>query len=243
MNQPLTLIYQDEILVAVNKPVGWFVHRSPLDPKVETIVLQRVRDQIGAYLYPVHRLDRPTSGLLLFALDAKSARHLADQFEAQTVEKGYLGIVRGSIGAGVTEYPLSRPDASAQEAKSLYRGIASTEIPISVGRYPSARYSLTALAPITGRQHQLRRHLKALAHPLIGDTTHGDLRHNHALQSYMGLNRLMLHAATVKITHPVKETPLLLTAPPDKEWDHFCKQLDLPLLSEEQLLAIHTMLF
>lgn len=230
MAQPtLDILYQDEEIIAVYKPRGWFVHRSLLDPKVTEIILQHLRDQVGRYLYPVHRLDRPTSGVLLFAFTAESARFLSEQFMNDRVEKEYLAVVRGYLfDQGVIQHPLSvirdkiaerdKGEKEAQEAITSYTALQQTELNLSTGKYPTSRYSLVALKPKTGRKHQLRRHMNHIAHPIIGDTTYGDLRHNRLFLEELGIQQLWLHALKLTIIHPTTKKELMIEAPLDKLW-------------------------
>ncbi|MCO6524556.1 MAG: tRNA pseudouridine(65) synthase TruC [Candidatus Schmidhempelia sp.] len=220
----LEIIYQDNYLVAINKPSGWLVHRSWLDKNEKVVVMQTLRDQIGQHVFPVHRLDRPTSGVLLFALSAEIARNLAEQFANSHIEKRYLAIVRGFlIDEAVIDYPLveeldriadkfAQRNKSAQTAISYYKGLATFELPIAVGRYPTARYSLVELNPKTGRKHQLRRHLKHIFHPIIGDSKYGDLHQNRAFSQYFGVKRLMLHAESMSFTHPISQQRQIIKA-------------------------------
>lgn len=226
---PLEILYQDEEIIAINKPCGWFVHRSLLDPKVTEIVLQHLRDQVGRYLYPVHRLDRPTSGVLLLAFSASSARFLSEQFMHDQVEKEYLAVVRGYLfDKDKIEHPLSVildkiadkgiEKKEAQSALTEYEGLAQVELELSTGKYPTSRYSLVSLKPKTGRKHQLRRHMNHIAHPIVGDTTYGDLRHNRLFLQEFGINRLLLHSYKIKVIHPMTKKELTIEAPLDELW-------------------------
>ena len=225
----LEVLYQDDEMIAVNKPSGWFVHRSLLDPKVTDIVLQHLRDQVGKYLYPIHRLDRPTSGVLLFAFSAESARFLSEQMMNHTAQKEYLAIVRGYVeGEGKIDHALSfikdkiadkdSGEKEDQEAISYFSGIHKVELNLSTGKYPTSRYSLVRLKPITGRKHQLRRHMNHISHPIIGDTTYGDLRHNRLFLKEFDVDRLMLHANKITIIHPSTKKALTIEAPLDSLW-------------------------
>lgn len=194
----LEILYQDNELIAVNKPAGMLVHRSWLD-KAETIfVMQTLRDQIGQHVFPIHRLDRPTSGVLLFALNSEMARTMCDLFENHKIQKGYLAIVRGYLeGSDRINYPLRvildkiadkyAQEKEAQEAITDYQGLATVEMPYPAGKFQTARYSLVELFPKTGRKHQLRRHLKHLFHPIMGDTKYGDLHQNRLLAKKSGV--------------------------------------------------------
>ncbi|GKX58767.1 tRNA pseudouridine(65) synthase TruC [Leminorella grimontii] len=226
----LDILYQDEHLVAVNKPSGWLVHRSWLDRNEKVVVMQTVRDQIGQHVFTVHRLDRPTSGVLLMALSSDVARMMAQQFERHQVHKVYHAVVRGYVeGSGKIDYALVEQldkiadkfadrNKDAQDAVSHYRGLATIEVPVAVGPYQTARYSLVELRPETGRKHQLRRHMSHLSHPIVGDSSYGDLRHNRAVAAHFNCPRLMLHASHLALTHPVTGQPLLISAPWDLPW-------------------------
>jgi tRNA pseudouridine65 synthase len=221
----LEILYRDEHLVAINKPSGLLVHRSLIDRHETQFAIQMTRDQIGQRVYPAHRLDKPTSGVLLFALDSDTARLLTQQFTAGQVQKTYLAVVRGYTDeTGIIDYPLKEEldkiadanadqDKPAQAAVTHYRRLATTELPYPVGRYPSARYSLLELQPKTGRKHQLRRHLKHIFHPIVGDTTHGDGKHNALFRQQFACHRLLLHASRLGLTHPYSQQALTLTAP------------------------------
>jgi tRNA pseudouridine65 synthase len=221
----LTLLQCDDHIAAFHKPAGLLVHRSPLEPRAGAYALQLARDLLGGHVYPVHRLDRPTSGLLLFARSGDAARILARAFAEGRVTKRYLAVVRGiPPEAGEIDHPLSvepvrnapRRDDTVpliQEAVTRYRRLASVELPFAVGRYPSSRYSLVEARPLTGRRHQIRRHFKHLFHPVIGDTTHGEGRHNRFFRETLGCGRLLLAAMELTIPHPATGEPLTLTAP------------------------------
>lgn len=224
----LSIIYQDEFLVAIYKPAGLLVHRSMLDKHETQVAVQLLRDQIGQYVFPVHRLDRPTSGVLVFALCADIARKLGEQFAAQVIEKTYLAIVRGHImDAGKIDYALKekldkiadkrvRQDKPAQEAVTLFNRLHKFELPFAVSKYASARYSLVQLTPKTGRKHQLRRHLVHINHPIVGDTAHGDGKHNTFIRQQFNFHQLALTCKSMHLRHPVSEEPLVLNCDLDR---------------------------
>lgn len=226
----LDILYHDKYLVAVNKPAGMLVHRSWLDKHATRFVMQTLRDQIGQHVFPIHRLDRPTSGVLLFALNAETARLLAQQFEQKQVEKKYVAIVRGYInGSDTIDYPLkvkldkiadkfANQEKPPQEAITHYRALQQLELPIAVGRYATARYTLMELTPHTGRKHQLRRHMKHIFHPIIGDSCYGDLHQNRAFAEKSGYSRLLLHAKSLKIHHPYINMQIKIDSPFDEAW-------------------------
>ncbi|MEO0003048.1 MAG: tRNA pseudouridine synthase [Pseudomonadota bacterium] len=223
----LTLLYRDDYLVSVAKPPGLLVHRTGLDAGETRFALQLLRDQIGQAVWPVHRLDKGTSGVLLFALDAATARALGQAFErGETMRKTYRAVVRGwPLDAGTIAHPLKRmPDdmrserEEIQDALTHYRTLEHYELPLAQDRFASTRCAQVELQPVTGRRHQLRRHLKHIAHPIIGDATHGKGPLNRALAELLGLQRLWLHATRLELRHPVTGATLVMDAPPGAEW-------------------------
>jgi len=236
----LDILYQDEYLVAINKPSGLLVHRSWLDTNATEFAVQKLRDQIGQHVYPVHRLDRPTSGVLLFVLDKDCARHLMQQFIDQTTDKTYLAVVRGHLDQGRLDYPLKyqydkiadkKADKTKppQQAITEYRCIAQTEVPIAVGPYSASRYSLMELTPKTGRKHQLRRHMKHLRHPIVGDTSHGDGKHNTMFRDNFNMHRLLLHAAYLSFIHPKTLQKIEIHAPLTSEFSKILTEINLAI--------------
>jgi len=223
--EPLDIIYQDQWLVAINKPAGLLVHRTNIDRHETRFALQILRRQLKQRVYPLHRLDKPTSGVLLFALNPETARSVSEQFRAQQVEKTYLALVRGwTDDAGEIDYPLvdgpikaayaeQKNSDKARQAMTRYRTLQRVELPIAVGHYPSSRYSLIEASPTTGRRHQLRRHFKHIFHPIVGDTTYGDSSHNRMFRRQYECNRLLLHAANLEFEHPCNVQHLKLVAP------------------------------
>lgn len=228
MPQPLQLIHRDTHLLAVHKPAGLLVHRSPIDRHETEFALQYARElNDGEHVYPIHRLDRPTSGLLLFARDPDTASALGQALMAGEIQKTYLAMVRGWIPeSGLIDEPLrdkaiDRRDTSEQvmrEARTRYRRLAVTEIPVAIEGYASSRYSLVELQPETGRQHQLRRHLQHISHPIIGDTNYGRTRHNHYFAERFGGGRLMLAATALRFRHPATGEAMTLTAAPEQSF-------------------------
>ena len=235
----LEILFHDESLVAINKPSGLLVHRSPIDKYETRFAMQMTRDQIGQHVFPVHRLDKPTSGVLLFALSSEVANLLTKQFTAMAMHKTYLAVVRGyTNNSGVVDSDLQEEwdkmtdnlvdkDKSAQSAITHYDCLSTTELPFSVGRYQTARYSLVSLQPLTGRRHQLRRHMKRIFHPIVGDTTHGDGKQNNFLREQFGLSRLMLHAKSMEFTHPITGQAVLLEAGIPEDFSQMLKGLQL----------------
>lgn len=225
MSETLPVLYRDAALIAVHKPSGLLVHRSMLDRHETRFALQIVRDQIGQRVYPTHRLDRGTSGVLLFALDPAIAATVGAAFETQRIDKTYLAVVRGHPAeAGCIDHPLTRQyddyefrpesaDAAPQAAITHYRRLAAVELPVAVDRYPTSRYALLELTPETGRRHQIRRHLKHIAHPIVGDATYGKGRHNRFFAEAFDCRRLLLACTGMRLQHPLNGSPLTLSAP------------------------------
>lgn len=209
MNEPLTILWRDEHLVAVHKPAGWLVHRTGLDAHATRFVLQALRDQLGQPVWPVHRLDRGTCGVLLMALHIEAARRLGQAFAEGSMDKTYLAMTRGWLTQPcMVEHALrpddAPPEAPPQSARTAFTPLARLSLPGSVDpRFDSVRASLVEARPMTGRRHQIRRHLKHLAHPIIGDATHGKGPLNRWWAGVLGQQRLWLHAQSLAFEHPI----------------------------------------
>lgn len=225
--QNIPVLYQDKQLIVVNKPSGLLVHRSAIDRHESKNAMRIVRDQLGQWVYPVHRLDKSTSGVLVFALDRETARQMTDLFSHDTIVKRYIAVVRGFIKEHERiDHPLkerrdrmtdqkSTRDKPAKEALTDYRRLATIEIPQPVGRYASARFSLVHVTPLTGRNHQIRRHMKHIFHPVINDTTYGDGKQNAFFRTNLKCRRLLLHAKNISFIHPFSGQQLSCDAPLD----------------------------
>lgn len=223
---PLSILYQDEALVIVYKPAGVLVHRSPLAAHATRILMTELRDQLGQWVYPVHRLDRPTEGVMVFALSATHASTLCDAFMTHRVEKRYLAVVRGHTPAvSRIERPLreedgKRPKAQcpAMPALTDIRCLATTSLNVAIDRYPTSRYALIEALPLTGRRHQIRRHLSGIGHPIIGDAKHGKGVHNRYFKhtffaNWEGDTRLLLASTRLAFPHPITGEKLTVSAP------------------------------
>ncbi len=234
----LDIIYQDAFFVVVNKPAGMLVHRSWLDKHETQFVMQTLRDQIGQHVFPVHRLDRPTSGVLVFALSSEYAAKMMPMFAEHNMEKVYHAIVRGWVAeAAILDYPLkeeldkiadkfAKQDKEAQPAVTEYRPLAKVEVPFSTGKFPTSRYSLVEMKPKTGRKHQLRRHMHHLNHHIIGDTTHGDGKHNRLFREHYDCHRLLLHASKLSFVHPFTDEHIVLEAGLDETWHRLLNEFE-----------------
>jgi tRNA pseudouridine65 synthase len=222
---PLLVLHIDDQLVAIDKPPGLLVHPSALDAHETRSALTLLRAQLGMPLWTVHRLDKATSGVLLFARSADAARALGAAFESGRVRKRYLALVRGwPPAAGTIDQPLARgPERPSRgqprlPALTRYRRLACHEWPFGDGRHATSRYALLEAEPLTGRRHQIRRHFKHLAHPLVGDSTHGKGPHNRAVAAWLGTHRLWLHAVELVVPALEGRAEIVITAAAGAEW-------------------------
>jgi tRNA pseudouridine65 synthase len=226
----LPILYQDADYVAIDKPPGLLVHRTQLDTQATEFALQILRDQIGQEVFPCHRLDRPTSGILLFALNHEALRFAQAQFAEKTTHKEYLAVVRGwAPDSGKIDYDLRSEDHpnKSQSAQTSYTCLNRCQLDLPVGRYPTARFSLLKLVPLTGRKHQLRRHMAHIRHPILGDTCHGDSAQNRFLRAQFGVQRLLLRATRLEIQRPGNQPRLKLSAPQACEFNQLVTALTL----------------
>ena len=221
----LEILYKDDYIVVINKPTGLLVHKSMIDRHEIYYAMKMLRDQLdGQWVYPVHRLDKPTSGVLLFGLDSETARLLSEDIKAHGMQKEYIAVVRGyTPESGVIEHALkekldkiadkrAQEDKEAQDALTEYKRLATVELDKAVGRYATTRYSLVKLFPKTGRKHQLRRHMKHISHHIVGDTKYGRGEHNKFIRTEYGVNRLLLHCVSLKFRHPYTKEELCFEA-------------------------------
>ena len=246
MAEQLPILYRDEHIVVIDKPANLLVHRSEIDRHETRFAIQILRDQIGQWVWPAHRLDRGTSGVLLFGLNPESTRLLGQQFESGQVEKRYLAVVRGHPAEqGSIDHPLSRQrddyefhgeasSQTAQEALTHFRRLATIELPVEIDRYPSSRYALLELEPVTGRRHQIRRHLKHIAHPIIGDSSYGKGRHNRYFAEQLACHRLLLACTELSFQHPCNGDRLKIKAPVSGEFAELLARFNWPTASRDQ---------
>lgn len=233
MKQPLKLniLYQDDYLAAINKPHGLLVHRSPIARDASEFALQILRDQLEQKVYPVHRLDRKTGGVLLFALHKDIHKQLQILFSQHAIQKTYLAIVRGyTEDQGNIDYPLKRENGNLQEAFTAYKTISRSELNVPFGRHPTSRYSLVEVTPRTGRMHQIRKHFSHILHPIIGDRPHGCNKQNRLFKERWNMTTMLLHATDLTFCHPVTQSRLSISAPVHTEfrrtaelmkWEHY----------------------
>lgn len=213
------ILYEDDYLIAVSKPTGIFVHRSRLDPAASLFMVQEVRNLIGSRVYPVHRLDRKTSGLLLMAKSQEIQSQLNKMFKDRKVEKKYLAIVRGyTQDTFEIDYPIMSERGKLQKAITKCVTLQASEIMESSGRFATSRYSLIEARPLTGRMHQIRRHLSHIFHPIIGDRPHGCNKQNRFFLQRFGLSDMMLHASSLQFIHPITGLGIRIEAPIKEEF-------------------------
>lgn len=215
----LEIVYQDEQLVAINKAPGLLVHRTNIAKDASEFALQLLRGQLGIHVYPCHRLDRKTSGVLLFALDETTNRIMQKKFSEGSVQKKYLAIVRGFTPENdLIDYPLRREDGVSRQANTKFQTLAHTKLDIPFSGQSTSRYSLVEIEPLTGRMHQIRKHFAHIFHPIIGDRPFGCNKQNKLFKEKWNMITMMLHAYSVLFDHPVNEEKILITALPSKEF-------------------------
>lgn len=228
----LEILFQDSYLLAINKPPGLLVHRSPIAKDAHEFAVQMLRDQIGQHVYPAHRLDRKTSGVLLFSLDEQTHRLTQPMFASKSIAKTYLTIVRGYIDdAGTIDYPLRRDDGKLQEAVTHYRCLDRAELDVPFGKHATSRYSLVEVRPETGRMHQIRKHMAHIFHPIIGDRPHGCNKQNRLFKEKWAMTDMMLHARQLSFIHPIDQIAVNIVAPFSQE---FNRMMDLMSFNFEQ---------
>jgi len=200
----LEILYEDESIVAINKPHGLLVHRSSIARDTSEFALQILRDQLGKTVYPAHRLDRKTAGVLLFSLNKETDQYLQKSFQEHQIDKKYLAVLRGfAPEEGLIDYPLKKENGTIQEAQTSFRLLAKSELDIPFGKFPTSRYSLVEANPLTGRMHQLRRHFAHIFYPIIGDRPHGCNKQNKFWKENYEMDTMLLHASELSFKHPL----------------------------------------
>jgi tRNA pseudouridine65 synthase len=228
--EPFQILFSDEHYIAINKPPGLLMHRTRISED-NVFLVQLLRDQIGQRVYPIHRLDRATSGVLILGKTAEAAGKMGEQVMDKAMEKKYLVIVRGWTKESDTiDYALDDPDSGRGrlEAITHYVRLGTSEIDHAIGlRHKTARFSLVLAELETGRRHQIRKHFAHLNYPVINDRRHGDVKHNTYFRNVFGINRMLLHSFTLKFQHPYSGDELTLTAPVDEVFMNTLKLLKL----------------
>jgi len=218
----LEIIFEDEKIICVNKPNNVLVHHAFLSRNVadEDSLLQLIENEFQIKVYPIHRLDRKTSGLILLAKEKEFVSKFQELFIEKEIQKTYFGIVRGhSPETKTIDSPVKGRDANVhKEALTYLKTLANVTLDIPVKPYDSSRYSLVELSPKTGRMHQLRVHSNKISHPLIGDTKYGDKNHDVMFDENFGWKNLFLHAGKLEFTHPFTAEELTLKGSFPKDW-------------------------
>lgn len=219
------ILYSDEHIVVIDKPPGYYVHppeKSDYPIPYSEILLYRLRDHFKKKVYPIHRLDVATSGVLVYGFSSEAASNLQKIWQTDLVQKEYWAVARGwlALNEGQIDLPLEADgEGVLQNALTYYKKIAQTELPFAVGKkFSTSRYSLLEVRLATGRWHQIRRHFNRISHPLIGDGSHGDSHHNRFFREKLGIAGLCLRAKSLRFPHPISETPLIFEAPETEKW-------------------------
>jgi len=235
----MQVLYEDDDVIAINKPNGMFVHRTSLDPLATEFVIQVVRDLIGHWVYPVHRLDRKTSGVLILAKNQETQSVLNAYFRDREVDKVYLAIARGyTDDEGTIDYAIENDRGKIQEALTNYQTLERVEINISSGKFPTSRYSLVKVLPQTGRQHQIRKHLSHIFHPIVGDRPHGCNKQNKFFLDQFNMGSMMLHASSISFEHPLSSEILKIDAPIFGEFERMIGELGFKSFSVGNILEL-----
>ncbi len=209
----LEIIYQDEDYVAINKPHNLLVHRTQISEEKEFFAVQLLKEQLDKWVTPCHRLDRKTSGVLLFAFNKEAAAAAMKSFSLQEIKKEYTVLVRGFLPEkGFVDKDLAKENGTLQKAFTNFERLECFELPFEVSRYPHSRYSLGKIVPETGRMHQIRRHMAHLRHYVIGDKVHGECKHNKAFEERYNLNTMLLHANKLAFLHFTENKIVTLNA-------------------------------
>lgn len=233
----LPILFEDEDIIVINKPLGLLVHRTKMDFGETKSVVTHMKDQIGQQVYTVHRLDKPTSGVLIMAKNSEMAKIISLEFAERRVHKKYLALVRGQFPSeAIIDHPLkeeldkisdkmAKKDKPAQSALTHAKFLESIELHVSVDKYPTSIYSLVEASPVTGRKHQVRRHLRHLNHPIIGDINYGSSKHNRYFENEFQIRRLYLACIEMSFQHPRKKEQLKIQAPLDQDFVRVLKKL------------------
>lgn len=229
----LDILYRDEYLIAINKPHGLLVHRSSIANDASEFALQLLRDQIGKPVYPAHRLDRKTGGILLFSLDKETDKKTQSLFQDKKMDKRYLAVLRGYCPEeGIINYPLLKENGTAQDAITHYKRLTTAEIDVPQGKFPTSRYSLVEANPETGRMHQLRRHFAHIMYPIIGDRPHGCNKQNKLWKELFEMDTMLLHASALTFIHPWTEEKIEINAELNSEFKRVLEILGLQTVAK-----------
>jgi len=214
----IRLLFEDDRYLAVSKPAGLLMHKTAIDAHEKENLRDILREVRLGKLDPVHRLDKPTSGVVVFGKDAEAINACKQQFESRDTVKDYLCVVRGHVDhSGCIGKPLPKGmEGPPKVARTSFDALDNCELPYPVSRYSTARFSLLRCTPHTGRYHQIRLHMRHFRHPILGDSQHGDKPQNRAFASYSGASGLWLHAGRFAFSHPEGGQVNLTAALPDR---------------------------
>ena len=213
MEKELEIVYEDDFLIAINKPAGLLVHRTKLALDAEEFALQLLRNQVGYQVFPIHRLDRKTSGVLLFAKHPDFVHPFQLTLQETSTQKRYVAIVRGFFPKEIlVDHALINEKGKEQNAITEFRLLKQVEIPLAFGKFETSRYSLIEAFPKTGRMHQIRKHLNHLRHPIIGDRPHGCNKQNKLFLKEFNLSKMLLHAESIELKHPFSNDVMKMNA-------------------------------
>jgi len=230
----VTIVYEDDFILCVIKPNNMVVHHAHHSRNVadEDSLLQILFKHFNAKFYPIHRLDRRTSGIILMAKETKYVSKFQNLFTENAIQKIYFGVVRGHApGCKIIDSPVKGKDGKVhKDAETHLKTLHKIILDIPVKPYNSSRYSLVKLHPKTGRLHQLRIHMNKISHPLIGDAKYGDKNHNVMYDENFKWNNLFLHAHSLEFTHPFLEKELFLKADFPKNWVDLFNEFEWPIL-------------
>ncbi len=228
----LEILSQDDDLVAVNKPHGLLVHQSSIARDADEFALQLLRDQLERKVWPAHRLDRKTAGVLLFSLNKETDNLMQKAFQENEVKKKYLAIVRGHPPDEMEiDYPLRKENGILQEAFTRFRTLQRTEVPFEIGQHLTSRYALVEAEPQTGRMHQLRKHFAHIFHPIIGDRPHGCNKQNKFFKEAFAMDSMLLHASELTFIHPHLKKEIHIKAGLQNEFTRMMELLQFSLPS------------
>lgn len=226
----LELLYEDEDLVAINKPHGLLVHRTSIAGDAKEFALQLLRNQIGQKVYPAHRLDRKTGGILLFSKNKEMDSLIQQDFANQKIDKKYIAVLRGFVpDQKLIDYPLKKENGTEQDAQTYFSILGQSELDIPFGKHPTSRYSLVEANPITGRMHQIRKHFAHIFHPIIGDRPHGCNKQNKFWKETFEMDTMLLHAKSLSFLHPVSKKSILIESQLHPEFTRVLNLLNLSL--------------
>lgn len=217
----IEIIFEDAAIVVVNKPNNVLIHNSYYARNIkDATLLDLLLEQLGVNLYPVHRLDRKTSGVLLLAKKKENVAIYQELFNSNTIQKTYVGVVRGFVNeSSVIDSPVKNPDTQVyKEAETLCNPLQTIQLNIPVHPYDSSRYSLVELKPSTGRMHQLRIHMNKISHPIVGDYKYGDRFHNRMFETEFNCHNLFLHAVSLEFIDPISNKKVAFKATLPNDW-------------------------